>query len=246
MKKFNPLYIFVICLFTIVPTIASAWQNLAPGIEYYDAGQNYLSPWAHIHVFRIDLKKNKLESVLAKKLQIKHSPIKLFAKETGALITINGGFFDRLYRPLGLRVTDNEQQNPLKRISWWGVFFIKSDKPQLTTWRNYPGNRNIEFAVQSGPRLIINNHIPSLKAGVAERTALGISKDKVLIVVTENAPMATKTLAQIMKDPPLNCDEALNLDGGSSTQIYAKIGSFNLDVQGFANVADAIIVKANS
>lgn len=94
------------------------------------------------------------------------------------------------------------------------------------------------------PRLLIRGNIPSLKAGVADRTALGITDEgKVIILVTTNAAMSTRQLAQIMRAPPLSCSDAINLDGGSSSQLYAKIDSFQLNVHGFSNVSDAIIVK---
>ncbi len=57
-------------------------------------------------------------------------------------------------------------------------------------------------------------------------------------------PLSTTELAQVMKAAPLNCENALNLDGGSSSQLRAQIGSFQLDVHGFSNVSDAVIVQA--
>ena len=73
---------------------------------------------------------------------------------------------------------------------------------------------------------------------------MGISPDgRVIILVTENAPMTTTALAELFRSPPLNCKEALNLDGGSSSQLYADIGSLQLNVHGFSNVSDAIVVK---
>jgi exopolysaccharide biosynthesis protein len=55
--------------------------------------------------------------------------------------------------------------------------------------------------------------------------------------------MTTKTLAKMMRSPPLSCTDAINLDGGSSSQLFAHINSFHLNVHGFSNVSDAIIVK---
>ncbi len=58
--------------------------------------------------------------------------------------------------------------------------------------------------------------------------------------------MSTTELAQLMKAEPLNCDNALNLDGGSSSQLHAHLNSFQLDVHGFSNVSDAVIVTAKN
>ena len=90
----------------------------------------------------------------------------------------------------------------------------------------------------------MNGQVPTLRPGLANRSALGIDKHgKVIVVVTENLPISTSDLAHILAAPPLNCVDALNLDGGSSSQLYAKIDRFKLDVPGFSQVSDAIVVK---
>lgn len=231
-------------LFSSPSAIADTWRELTPGIEYLDLGSTLLTPWSHVHVFRIDLKKNQLDLVMANFLSQQHASVDEFAHYSKALLTINGGFFDHNHRPLGLRIGNQQQYSPLKRISWWGVFYIKDQKPYLSGLRNYKSNEDIDFAVQSGPRLLVHGRIPALKPGRAERSALGISPDgRVIILVTENAPMTTTALAELFRSPPLNCKEALNLDGGSSSQLYADIGSLKLNVHGYSNVSDAIVVK---
>ena len=236
------LFLFLLCLTT--PGLANPWRELAAGIEYTDLGATLFAPWAHVHVFRIDLKNNQLNLVMASDLSQPHASADEFAHHSKALITVNGGFFDHNYRPLGLRISNHNQHNQLKRISWWGVFYIKNQKPHISSHHQFKSNQHIDFALQSGPRLLIDGLIPSLKAGRAERSALGIAPDgRVILLVTDNAPMTTTALAKLMRFPPLNCKEALNLDGGSSSQLYAHINSFNINVHGFSNVSDAIIVK---
>ena len=236
--------VFLFLLFSTLPALAENWLKSAPGIEYMDLGTNLLTPWSHIHVFRIDLEDNQLELVMANALSQPHASTEEFAHHSKALLAINGGFFDRDYHPLGLRISNQHQHSPLKRISWWGVFYTKNQKPYLSSVRQYDNSQQADFAVQSGPRLLINGRIPSLKIGRAERSALGISADgHVIILVTENNPLTTTALAELMRSPPLNCKDALNLDGGNSSQLYAQMDSFNLNVHGFSNVSDAIIVR---
>ena len=155
-----------------------------------------------------------------------------------------GVFFEKNYHRFGLRIRNHQQLSPLKSISWWGVFYTKKGHAYLSNAKRFKQSDRIDFAIQSGPRLLINGRIPSLRAGLAERSALGITQDgHVIILVTEHAAMSTTDLARLMKAPPLNCINALNLDGGSSSQLYAKINSFQLNVHGFSNVSDGIIVK---
>jgi uncharacterized protein YigE (DUF2233 family) len=239
--------IFLVCLSLIfMPTVnASPWKELAPGIEYRDLSPNPMMPWAHIHAFRIDLKKQKLDLVTASDLSRPHASVEEMARHSNALIAINGGFFDEKYHSLGLRIGHGHHYSPLKPISWWGVFYTTRNKPYLTRASQYQAkSRSVDFAIQSGPRLLISGKIPKLKPAIAERTALGITKkDKVILLITEHAAMTTTALAKRMKAFPLYCEDALNLDGGSSTQIYANVGNLHLNTVGALGVSDAVIVK---
>jgi uncharacterized protein YigE (DUF2233 family) len=244
-KKFFRISMVPLVLLILVgfSALVENWRPLAPGIEYKDLSRNTLAPWSHIHVFRIDLAKNSLDSLLAKNFSKTAASAELFSEKSNALIAINGGFFDNNKRPLGLRISNRKQENPIKNISWWGIFYIKNQHAAIASRNNFKQDKKIDFALQSGPRLVINGKIPLLKPGMAERSALGIDENgQVLIVVTERYPMTTQDLASFMKNT-LHAHNALNLDGGSSSQLIANIDTFRLDVPGFAQVSDAIIVK---
>lgn len=244
-SKRSYLFYFLLFLLPLHSYAALQWHPLTSGIEYQDLKGGLPSPWSHIHVFRIDLENNRMALVSAKSLGVKNASVNQFAEHSKALIGINGGFFDQDFRPLGLRINNNEIKSSLKRISWWGIFYIRNNKAYISSLNHFNYSKNIEFAVQSGPRLLVNGLIPSLKPGIADRTALGITADgKIIIVVSNNAAMSTRQLAKVMKSPPLSCINAINLDGGSSSQLYARIRSFILNVHGFSNVSDAIIVKS--
>lgn len=237
--------LFLCLLFVSQLLTAHDWQNVAPGVDYLDLKNQAPTPWSHIHVFRIDLNHNQLGIVMANELSQQHASVSEFAKHDNAIIAINAGFFDKDYRPLGLRISHQHEFSPMKHISWWGIFYIKNQKPHVVSLHQYKHALNTDFAVQSGPRLLIHGQIiPSLKPGLAERSSLGITANgQVIILVTNNAPMTTTTLANLMRAPPLLCNDALNLDGGSSSQLYANMGRFKRYVPGFSQVSDAIIVK---
>ncbi|MDF1758237.1 MAG: phosphodiester glycosidase family protein [Legionellaceae bacterium] len=239
------IILFFITCVASMPIMANSWIKVAPGINYQDLSDGAIINLSHIHVFKVDLKKNQLSLAMAKDLTDKPAFAYEFARANNALIALNGGFFDKSFHPLGLRISDNHQYSPLKHISWWGIFSINNHKAQITNVRNFKPSKNINFAVQTGPRLIIQGKIPSLKAGIAQRSALGItSKGKLIILVTQNSPLTTSSLANILKSPPLNCVDAINLDGGGSSQIFANIGKFKIDATGFSEVSDAILIKA--
>jgi uncharacterized protein YigE (DUF2233 family) len=235
----------LLLFFTNYTTATTDWRKLAPGIEYRDLDGDYLTPWSHIHAFRINLKNNELALVTAKDMSRENASVEEYAQYSNALLAINGGFFDNNCKPLGLRIYNKQQKYPVKHISWWGIFYVKNQKAHLTNIRQFSLQSQIDFAIQSGPMLLVNNRIPPLKPGRAERSALGISYDgRIIILVTDNMPISTTELAQLMKAPPLNCENAINLDGGSSSQLRSKVGSFQLAVHGFSKISDAIIVRA--
>ncbi|PJD90689.1 MAG: hypothetical protein CK424_08445 [Legionella sp.] len=234
----------LLCWLLTSATHAAAWQTLAPGIEYDTLDPQPLSQWSHIHVFRIDLHHNQLGIVLAKDLPKNYTSAQTFGQHSQALIALNGGFFNPNKVPLGLRLSDHQILNPLKRISWWWIFSIKQYTAAITSPYEFRRQNSSDFAIQAGPRLLIAGKIPALKPGFANRSALGIdTQGRILIVVTENLPMTTTDLAYTLKNAPLNCVDALNLDGGSSSQLYANMPNFKLNVPGFAQVSDAIVVK---
>ncbi|MFC3907904.1 phosphodiester glycosidase family protein [Legionella dresdenensis] len=243
-RIWKPLILIIFIVFLLnFALAATSWRTLSKGLEYRDIDRSYITPWSHIHTFRIDLNANKLSSIMAKDLALKHASADEYAKHSKALISINGGFFDEEFHPLGLRITDSHLQSPMKQISWWGVFYTRNNKAHVVAARQFKRDKQINFAIQSGPRLLINGRIPPLKPGRAERSALGVTADgKVILLVTDNSPLSTTELAQIMKAAPLNCMNAINLDGGSSSQLRAQIDKFHLNVHGFSNVSDAVVV----
>jgi uncharacterized protein YigE (DUF2233 family) len=243
-KKWIPIIVSMASLCVTHMSVAESWRMLAPGIEYTDLYNNLLIPWSHIHAFRVNLSNNKLSLVMANELSLHNASIDAFAHHSKALITLNGGFFDQEYHPLGLRISNQHRHNPLKHISWWGIFYIKHNKAFISSVTHFNDDKTVDFAIQSGPRLIVNGKTLQLKSGYAERSALGITPDgHIIVLVTHHFPMTTTNLAQLMKSPPLNCINALNLDGGSSSQLNASMGLFQINDHGFANVSDAIVVK---
>jgi hypothetical protein len=92
---------------------SNQWQELSPGLEYQDLQGGILNPWSHVYVFRIDLSKNKLALITAKKLAQKNASADQFGEFSKALLSINGGFFDHEFKPLGLRINDKIQINPI-------------------------------------------------------------------------------------------------------------------------------------
>lgn len=244
--------IFICTTYYQAANAATHWLTVGPRLEYTQLNANPLFPWSHIHVFRFSLNDYQLALQPAEGMDnARAAHVSLLTQQAKALIGVNGGFFSPDFQPLGLRIQNGKIKSPLKTISWWGVFYTQNKHPSVVSAQKFAHSNNINFAVQGGPRLIIDGNIPKkLKAGFAERTALGIDKqNRILVLSTEKSPMSTEELAQLMRAPEtqngIGCLNALNLDGGSSSQLFAKLKNFSLDIQGLAAVADAVVVIPN-
>lgn len=241
------IIIFILLSTSTSFAIPTKWRSLEPGIDYTTINQAAGFPTGAIHAFRIDLKYFHLDLALTHNNQRPLKTVKNLVQEHGAVIGINGGFFSPTLMPLGLRIKQGQILYPLKNTSWWGVFIIKNNKARIMAKNTFQPTNSIKFAIQAGPRLIINGSVPSLKGGFANRSALGITKKgKLIIAVTDNLLITTTTFAKILKQSinngGLDCYNAINLDGGSSSQLYAQTDNFNLYIPSFSPVADVILV----
>lgn len=169
------------------------------------------------------------------------------AREAGAVVAVNGGFFDQKGAPMGLRVTDGKQRNPLRQADW-GVFFVRDGVPNLVHTKDAKRADGAEFAIQCGPRLVADGQPMKLRSGIHRRTAIGSdAAGKVYLVVSLGFVDMNDLAAALAAAPEaggLGLTQALNLDGGPSTQMFvdAKDGVWN--VAGGTGVADAILVSA--
>jgi hypothetical protein len=106
-------------------------------------------------------------------------------------------------------------------------------------------DRSDDLVVQGMPRLVIGGAIPRLKPQRAARTAICVAGAHVVLLVTTSRPDATELarfLAAAAADGGIGCEEALNLDGGGSTQLVANWGGFGAQIEGAWPVPNALVV----
>lgn len=227
---------------------ATHWQQLSPGLSYSQAAlPQDQGNHGDLYAFKFSPKRYTLSLVRSVDMGDSSSNVITLAKYANALIAVNGGFFSPAAAPLGLRVRQGQVLNPVKPISWWGVFRIEKGRPYITTWQDFKMTPDVSFATQSGPRLLIKGSIPSLKQGNADRTALCITKQgDVVVLATANASLTLRQLAELMRNSShqggLDCVDALNLDGGTSTQMYASVGGIDVNVPNFKSLVDAVVI----
>lgn len=173
-----------------------------------------------------------------------------YRRRARAIAAVNGGFFDRERRSLGLRISEGTTTNPWREEDW-GVFFVRDGRAGLVHSRDWPrgsvdGRSGPSFAVQAGPRLVVEGEPISLKPSRAKRTAIGTDREgRVYLIVTREAVLLerfARALAQERHEGGLALQHALNLDGGPSSQLSVDPVVFDKarDIEGRWPVPDAI------
>jgi uncharacterized protein YigE (DUF2233 family) len=243
----NILLLLIFSLFSAVALAKTTWRELAPGLAYAQISMPKLISSGSIHAFRVDLKYFRLSLALAKEYEGQFASAQNLTLASKGLLGINGGFFSPDMQSLGLRISDGELLNRVKQTPWWGIFLIENGQAKVVSAQSYQYKEGVDFAVQSGPRLVVNGQIPTLRPGVAARSILGVRRDgQVIIAATQNVYLATAELAEVLRrsdqENGLGCWQALNLDGGSSTQLYARVNDFVLSLPSFMPVADVVVV----
>jgi len=241
------IFILVPVQCTGTPKGSYTWNKLEQGLEYatysFAISEKERST---IHAFRIDPAKYRLRVAMASD-EVQGATAQELAAREGTLLVINGGFFTPEHKSIGLIVNDGRQLSALHRTSWWSVFQIKDGRPSILRPSEYGGSAGVEVALQCGPRLTVDGEIPKLKESVSKRSAIGIDRTgKVVIAITEGYGLSMKELARRMKVSPfeggLGCPNSMALDGGSSSQLYAKIGKFERSIGGLTKVTNGIAV----
>ena len=151
---------------------------------------------------------------------------------------MNAGMYNENYAPIGYTVIEGRERRALNikegggnfhllpnGVMWWD----KSGKVQITESKALDSQlKNIEaqpwYATQSGPMLVINNEIhPQFKSDSTSlklRNGAGVCSDGSIQFVNSEAPVSFYQFAALFKDE-LNCPNALFLDGGIASALYA-------------------------
>ena len=220
---------------------ASDWTRLEPGLSYrkiaVDKKHSGTVPYL-IHVFKINPRQYDFRPLLA--APEKYESIRRLADSEGAVVAVNANFFDPTGKPLGLIIKSGKETNPFRKISWWGVFYLEKGKPRIVHSSDWKNTKGITTAIEAGPRLVVNGKVPRLKSEKSQKTAIGINEKGEVLLLTTLFPFDVGELARLLSRPEsrggLGCVAALNLDGGSSSQMYARVGAFELRLPSYIGV----------
>ena len=216
---------------------------VAPGIEHaiFDvrpAGD--AEPFSG-HVFRVDLDVADLRLVPAGSPSSRRRVEQIAAPYRDA-VAVNASFFDADGRAMGLVVNQGRAISTSKRRSW-GAFVIDRKKARIMLGADVEDPLAYGLVVQGLPRLVVGRNVPQLKPQIAERTAVCAEGNVVVLVVSTK--VETAVFARFLADPRetggLGCRDALNLDGGPSTQLVVKLPALALSLPGGWDVPNALV-----
>ena len=160
-----------------------------------------------------------------------------------ARVAINGGYFDGRGAPMGLRISRHHKSSPLRRADW-GVFWILGGRAQIAHTRDYRPKDLPDEAIQCGPRLVVRGRATTLKPQWSRRSGLGIDARGRVVLAIADGPLSLEDWAQAWASSAgLSCRDAINLDGGPSTQLALSGVKGRQGVSGGWPVPDAIVIR---
>jgi exopolysaccharide biosynthesis protein len=222
---------------------ATGWERIVAGVDYRHLQRDGLDA----HVVRIDLHVRSLE-VVATKTAERGLTVSDFARGRGAVVAINGDYFDTSLNPFGLAMGDGtvwwQAAAGVRRQEVLGVGpgrarIFPRDAPLREPKRWMTG------AVAGWPLVVENCSpvtslpgSPQFTLAPHPRTAVGLSKDRrgLLLLVAdgrrEGMPGLTlPELAALLVE--VGACTALNLDGGGSSALWLRDRIVNRPSDGF-------------
>lgn len=151
---------------------------------------------------------------------------------------MNAGMYNENYAPIGYTVIEGKELKSLNTKEGGGNFHLL---PNGVMWWDQAGNVQITesnalneqisngdvqpwYATQSGPMLVINDEIhPKFNpdsSSIKLRNGAGVCRDGSIQLVNSDEPVTFYQFAELFKDE-LGCSNALFLDGGIASALYA-------------------------
>jgi Phosphodiester glycosidase len=215
---------------------------IAPGIGYatFDQRPPDGEPFSG-HAFRINLAEAELRLAPAGGASSRQT-VEQIASPFPAVVAVNASFFDEVGRAMGVAVSEGRLLSTGRRNSW-GALVISGKDARIVLGSDIPDQFADRLIVQGIPRLVVGGTVPRLKPQMAERTAVCAAGSHVVMVVATK--VETTAFARFLAEPPeragLGCPDALNLDGGPSTQLVVRLPALTLSLRGGWEVPNALV-----
>ncbi len=211
----------IIVLLAAILLIATA-GTLAFAIKEYAVDTHFIS-------YRVNPKQQDLQLYWKNEKNENFGSIQnlktwLLKNKRKLVFAMNGGMYKKNLSPQGLYIENQVVRSPIDSSSGAGNFYLKPNGVFFSTTDNLAGicntvhfknNRNIRWATQSGPLLVIDGKVhPQFKAGSSNlniRNGVGILPNNTIVFAMSKKEINFYDFAHYFKS--LGCKNALYLDG---------------------------------
>ncbi len=183
-------------------------------------------------VYVIDLKKSNLEFQLGKSIaNFNVFKKNVETKDKKLIFVTNGGMYHEDKNPVGLYVENEKTISKLNLEKDKGNFYLKpngvflvdkNNNAKIVVSEDFTKEKNVKFATQSGPMLLIDGNVHSkLNEGSVNkviRSGVGIIDSNTVVFAISNTNVNFFDFAMLFKEK-YKCKNALFLDGVVS-QMY--------------------------
>jgi len=202
------------------------WVSVTEGLETTEITiQNGTLFSSSVRVIRANLSIIKPSVIRSQDFYQQRSTARRIGLKSKALVTVNANFFDEKGDPLGLVISKGilRKSIHLKGQTLTGVFMTTESGASIVARNEFVPSLVVD-ALQAGPRLISNGKIiSSIKdQASSRRSAVCIDSNNRLLIFASSGiwGLTFKELQSLMFSKNIACKEALNLDGGGSTQFF--------------------------
>jgi len=202
------------------------FRRIAPGVEATE--WNYFAKSSGNIIEFVFVRVDPKIATLSVGLEVKAKDVRQASMKRNAIAGINANYFDPEGNPLGLVISNGHLLHSLQRGGnvITGVFAIIDNLPIIIHRDAFSRFKNVQEAIEAGPRLIADRRPLKVESYEASRrSAVAVTSDhRIIFAATKNRlPGATlKELQDILLEPLFQITEALNLDGGGSSQLYVS------------------------
>jgi uncharacterized protein YigE (DUF2233 family) len=226
----------------------TGWQKIEPGLDYrvrrwFDAAGQTIET---MHILRLD--------PAAFEFRVAYAPgapqsVKEWAAQSGALITVNAGYFTPEYLATGLVIADGVSYGTSYQ-GFGGMVTVGDSGVDVRSLEEHPYDPSepLTAAVQSFPMLVKSGGVlgyPEEDGIPSRRTVIGKDQTgRVLIILCPNGTFTLRALALELLQSDLALDVALNLDGGTSAGLWADSGALQVRIPSLVAVPTVLLIDA--
>jgi Phosphodiester glycosidase len=209
----------------------NGWTHIGTDLEFLQrpiTSRTLFNPT--VTAIRTTLTSYQLQVVRATEIGQRRTTAKRLCRYIGGAACLNANFFDEQGRPLGVVMSRGVIFQNLHRggDTLTAVLTVSPDGPRIFHRSNF-SPREVTEAVQAGPRLVASgSKVPGLRKSLfgTNLSAACVDREKRFLIIRITSGLIGASLDAIQElliQPPFSCYDAINFDGGGSSQLY--IGS---------------------